>query len=297
MLVDKPDLNGRMAILEVHAQRISLAADVDLKVLAQRTPGLSGADLENILNEGALLAARAEGTEVSMANLEEAVDRILGGLEKKNRVINEQEKQRVAYHETGHALVATFTPQTDQVHKISIIPRGIAALGYTEQRPTEDRYLMAKSELEGRVDVLLGGRVAERIIFGEVSTGAANDLQRATDTVRAMLTQYGMGDTLGAVTYTARNQPVFLPHDSMLAPAAQDYSEATAAALDEELRSFMETREQRVEDLLREHDDLLKKVAKSLLVKEVLSGAEFAELVGPVAEQPPADAAPPQPGA
>ncbi len=279
VLVDKPDLNGRIAILEVHARRISLADDVDLKVLAQRTPGLSGADLENILNEGALLAARVDRNEVTMADLEEAVDRIVGGLEKKNRVINEQEKQRVAYHETGHALVAAFTPQTDQVHKISIIPRGIAALGYTEQRPTEDRYLMSKTELEGRVDVLLGGRVAERLTFGEVSTGAANDLQRATDMVRAMLTQYGMGDTLGPVTYTARNQPVFLPQDSLLAPAAKDYSEATAAALDEELRRFMETREERVEDLLRDHGDLLKKVAGVLLEKEVLSGAQFQELV------------------
>ena len=179
---------------------------VNLRALGQRTPGLSGADLENILNEGALLAARANRDEVTMADLDEAVDRIVGGLEKKNRVINAEEKKRVAYHETGHALVAAFTPKADKVHKISIIPRGIAALGYTEQRPTEDRYLMSTSELEGKVEVMLGGRVAEQVIFGEGSTGAANDLQRATDLVRAMLTQYGMGTTLGPVTYS-RPQP------------------------------------------------------------------------------------------
>ncbi|RJX36321.1 MAG: ATP-dependent metallopeptidase FtsH/Yme1/Tma family protein [Desulfarculus sp.] len=279
VLLDKPDLNGRLAILKVHARRISLADDVNLKVLAQRTPGLSGADLENILNEGALLAARADRNEVTMADLEEAVDRIMGGLEKKNRVINEQEKQRVAFHETGHALVAAFTPLTDKVHKISIIPRGIAALGYTEQRPTEDRYLMSQSELEGRVDVLLGGRVAERLHFGEVSTGAANDLQRATDMVRAMLTQYGMGQTLGAVTYNRRNQPVFLPQDSLLAPPAQEYSEATAAALDKELRQYMDGREKRVQELLQEHTDLLQAVAERLLKDEVLAGADFMAMV------------------
>jgi cell division protease FtsH len=279
VLVDKPDLNGRMAILEVHSQRITLADDVDLKVLAQRTPGLSGADLENVLNEGALLAARADRDEVTMADLEEAVDRIVGGLEKKNRVINAEEKKRVAYHETGHALTAAFTPKADKVHKISIIPRGIAALGYTEQRPTEDRYLMSQSELEGKVDVMLGGRVAERLIFHEVSTGAANDLQRATDLVRAMLTQYGMGTTLGPVTYNPRNQPVYLPQDSMFAPPSQEYSQATAAALDEELKRFMEDREQRVENLLTEHHALLEKVAQELLKEEVIDGARFQEII------------------
>ena len=291
VLVDKPDLNGRMAILEVHSQRITLADDVDLKVLAQRTPGLSGADLENVLNEGALLAARADRDEVTMADLEEAVDRIVGGLEKKNRVIDAEEKKRVAYHETGHALTAAFTPKVDKVHKISIIPRGIAALGYTEQRPTEDRYLMSQSELEGKVDVMLGGRVAERLIFNEVSTGAANDLQRATDLVRAMLTQYGMGTTLGPVTYSPRNQPVFLPQDSVFAPSGQGYSQATAAALDEELRRFMENREQRVEKLLTEHRALLEEVAQELLKEEVIDGARFQELIKAHGVSP----APPEP--
>jgi cell division protease FtsH len=279
VLVDKPDLNGRIAILEVHARRITLADDVSLKVLAQRTPGLSGADLENILNEGALLAARANRDEVTMADLEEAVDRVLGGLEKKNRVINQREKRIVAYHETGHAMVAALTPLTDPVHKISIIPRGIAALGYTEQRPTEDRYLMGRSELLSRVDVMLGGRVAERLICGEVSTGAANDLQRATDMVRAMLTQYGMGETLGPVTYTQRRQPIYLPNDSNYLPPSQEFSEATAAALDAELRSTMETEEEKVGKLLAEHRDLLEKIAGLLLEKEVLEGKEFLAII------------------
>lgn len=280
VLVDKPDLNGRIAILEVHAKRITLARDVNLETLAQRTPGLSGADLENILNEGALLAARANREEVTMADLEEAVDRIVGGLEKKNRVINAHEKSVVAHHETGHALVAALTPKTDRVHKISIIPRGIAALGYTEQRPTEDRYLMSQSELEARIDVLLGGRVAEKLSFGEVSTGAANDLMRATDMARAMLTQYGMGQTLGPVTYSRRNQPIFLPNDATMAPPPAEFSEATAAALDQELRVFMQKRQERVEELLASHRASLDKVAAALLDKEVLDGKEFYELAG-----------------
>lgn len=280
VLVDKPDLNGRLAILEVHAKRITLASDVKLRVLAQRTPGLSGADLENILNEGALLAGRAQRDEVTMADLEEAVDRIVGGLEKRNRVINEREKKTVAFHETGHAMVAAYTPLTDKVHKISIIPRGIAALGYTEQRPTEDRYLMSRSELVGKLDVLLGGRVAEKIIFGEVSTGAANDLQRATDLARAMLTQYGMGNTLGPVTYSRRNQPVFLPQDSSYMPPSQDYSEATAASLDDELRRLLEEREERVDQVLSEHRGQLESVAKKLLDQEVLDSKAFYAMLG-----------------
>ncbi len=280
VLVDKPDLNGRIAILKVHAKRIALADSVNLGVLAQRTPGLSGADLENILNEGALLAARTGRDEVTMADLEEAVDRIVGGLEKKNRVINEREKRIVAYHETGHALTAALTPQTDRVHKISIIPRGIAALGYTEQRPTEDRYLMSRSELVARVDVLLGGRVAEKLVFGEVSTGAANDLMRATDMARAMLTQYGMGETLGPVTYTRRSQPIFLPQDASLVPPAQEYSEATAAALDQELKTFLQQRQSHVEEMLTGHRQRLDQVADRLLEKEVIDGKEFYELAG-----------------
>jgi cell division protease FtsH len=185
----------------------------------------------------------------------------------------------VAYHETGHALVAALTPETDQVHKITIIPRGIAALGYTEQRPTEDRYLMTQSELMARIDVLLGGRVAEKIIFGEVSTGAANDLKRATDLARAMLSEYGMGQTLGPVTFTRRNQPVFLPSEGGLAPAGQEISESTAAALDKELSQLMLSREKRVAELLEDHHGLMDQVAGKLLEQEVLDGEEFNAMV------------------
>ncbi|MCB2189070.1 MAG: ATP-dependent zinc metalloprotease FtsH [Deltaproteobacteria bacterium] len=292
VLVDKPDLKGREAILAVHAKRLIMGPDVDLTVLAQRTPGLTGADLENVLNEGALLAARANRDTVTMEDLEGAVDRIIGGLEKKNRVINPREKKIVATHETGHALVAAFSPQADKVHKISIIPRGIAALGYTEQRPTEDRYLMGYSELLARVDVMLGGRVAEKLTFDEVSTGASNDLQRATDLVRAMLTQYGMGETLGPVTYNRRNQPVFMPSEGGLLSPGQEYSEATAAALDEELRRVLSKREKYVEELLKEHAALLQKVADQLLRDEVIDGKEFARLIdesGVKVPNPPAE--------
>jgi cell division protease FtsH len=280
VLVDKPDLNGREAILKVHASRIILARDVNLRVLAQRTPGLTGADLENILNEGALLAARARRREVTMADLEEAINRILGGLEKKNRVINEKEKRIVAFHETGHALVAAYTPKADPVHRISIVPRGIAALGYTEQRPIEDRYLMTYEELLGRIDVLLGGRVAERMIFGEVSTGAANDLKRATEMAWAMLSEYGMGKSLGPVTYSRRNQPIFLPSNTTMAPSAQEYSEATAAALDGELKDLLLEREKRVSQVLTDHRDKLDAVAERLLHEEVLEGKAFFGLLG-----------------
>ena len=184
VLVDKPDVNGREAILKVHAKNVKLGPGVDLRVVAQKTPGFSGADLANIINEAALLAARRRKQAVDMDDLSEAVDRVIGGLEKKNRVINPKEKEIVAYHETGHALVAAFTPGSDKVSKISIVPRGLGALGYTQQLPTEDRYLMTKGELLGKIDVLLGGRTAEELTFKEVSTGAHNDLQRATDIAR-----------------------------------------------------------------------------------------------------------------
>ncbi len=279
ILVDKPDLKGREAILKVHARKINLADDVDLKVVAQRTPGFSGADLENLLNEAALLAARAGRDKVTMADIEEAIDRILGGLEKKNRVINEREKRIVAYHESGHAIVAALTPGSDKVHKISIIPRGISALGYTQQRPTEDRYLLSYSELLARVDVLLGGRAAEKIVFKEVSTGAANDLQRATDLARAMITQYGMGKTLGPVTFAPPQQPMFLPQQAMLAPPQKEYSEATAAAVDQELKELLVSREEHVRQLLTSHRELLEEVAQKLLEKEVITGEEFEEIL------------------
>jgi len=278
VLVDRPDVNGREDILRVHAKKVVLAPSVDLSVIARKTPGFSGADLANAVNEAALLAARKNKDAVDMDDFEEAVDRIMGGLEKKNRVINPKEKQIVAFHETGHALVATYTPGSDAVHKISIVPRGIGALGWTQQLPTEDRYLMTKTELLGKIDVLLGGRAAERLVFGDISTGAHNDLQRATDIARAMVTEYGMGQTLGPATYPRQARPVFLtPDQSGL--AGRDYSEATAARLDIEVKDILEAADARVDALLVGKKELLEKVATALLEKEVLDEAEFQALI------------------
>ncbi|MYL83297.1 ATP-dependent zinc metalloprotease FtsH [Desulfovibrio aerotolerans] len=274
VLVDRPDVIGREQILTVHAKKIVLAPGVDLTVIARKTPGFSGADLANAINESALLAARKNKDAVDMDDLEEAVDRIMGGLEKKNRVINPKEKRVVAYHEAGHAIVATFTDGADAVHKISIVPRGIGALGWTQQLPTEDRYLMSQTELLGKIDVLLGGRAAERLIFGDVSTGAHNDLQRATDIAMAMVTEYGMGATLGQATYPRQNRPVFLsPDQSGL--ARREYSEATAARIDVEVKGILEAAYERVAALLTDRRAALERVAGVLLEKEVLDEAAF----------------------
>lgn len=278
VLVDRPDVNGRRAILEIHAKNIKLAADVDLEVIAQKTPGFSGADLANVVNEAALLAARRHKDAVGLAELDEAVDRLIGGLEKKNRVINPKEKKIVAYHEVGHALVAALTPGCDAVHKISIIPRGLAALGYTQQRPTEDRYLMSQKELKAKIDVLLGGRVAEKIMFQDVTTGAHNDLQRATDIARAMVSEYGMGETLGLSTYPRNQGPGFLGQQSAFG-ATREYSEETAARLDKEVRQILNQREDRVTELITNKKDTLIAVAKRLLEKEVLMEDEFIAMV------------------
>ena len=201
ILVDRPDLKERVAILAVHAKGIKLDLEVDLEIIARRTPGFTGADLANLVNEATLLAVRKGKEQVEAPEFEEAIDRIVAGLEKKNRVLNETEKKTVAYHETGHALVASFRKTAEKVHKISIVPRGIGALGYTMQLPTEDRFLMSKTELLEKIDVLLGGRAAEKIIFDEITTGAQNDLQRATDIARSMVAMYGMNEKLGQVTY------------------------------------------------------------------------------------------------
>jgi cell division protease FtsH len=277
VLVDRPDVNGRKAILEIHAKNIKLAGDVDLAVIAQKTPGFSGADLANVVNEAALLAARRHKDAVGLAELDEAVDRLIGGLEKKNRVINPKEKKIVAYHEVGHALVAALTPGCDAVHKISIIPRGLAALGYTQQRPTEDRYLMSQNELLAKIDVLLGGRVAEKIMFQDVTTGAHNDLQRATDIARAMVAEYGMGKTLGLSTYPRNPGPGFLGQSAF--GATREYSEETAACLDQEVRQILDQRENRVTGLINDKKETLIAVAKRLLEKEVLMEDEFMAMV------------------
>ena len=279
VLVDRPDRTGREAILAVHVKGVLLAPDVNLSVLAQRTPGFVGADLANLVNEAALLAARKHKSAVDMSDFEEAIDRVVAGLEKKNRLINPKEKRIVATHEVGHALVAAFTPGADQVHKISIIPRGIAALGYTQQLPTDDRYLMTREELLGKVDVLLGGRVAEETVFGEVSTGAHNDLQRATDIVRSIVVEYGMGHTLGPLTYS-RRRPLFLGDQAGYLPEGpREYSEATAEAVDGEMKQLMAERLQRVTELLRVKRPLLDRLANVLLEREVLEADEFKRLI------------------
>jgi cell division protease FtsH len=276
ILVDRPDLLGRIAVLEVHTRHVRLGPDVHLDVMARRTPGFTGADLANLVNEAALLAARQEKKEVTSTDFEQAIDRIVAGLEKKNRVLNEKEKRTVAYHETGHALVAAFRPTAEAVHKISIVPRGIGALGFTLQLPTEDRYLMSKTELLEKIDVLLGGRGAEITIFGDITTGAQNDLQRATEIAHSMVTLYGMTDRLGPVTYRQAPNPYLQPPGIL---PSKETSEDTARMIDHEVRAIIETRMQGVLNTVREHEDLLHAIAEILLEKETLEGAEFMDLV------------------
>jgi cell division protease FtsH len=280
VLVDRPDRLEREAILQVHAKHVKLAPDVDLQVVAQRTPGFVGADLANVVNEAALLAARHNKQQVDMQDFEEAVDRVVAGLEKKNRVINPQERRIVAVHETGHALVAAFTPDADKVHKISIVPRGIGALGYTQQLPTEDRYLMSREELESKIDVLFGGRAAEQLVFDTISTGAHDDLRRATEIARAMVLEYGMGEALGLMTFPRQRRPMFLGEQGGYYPGeGREYSEATAQALDAETKTILDERLEHVRQLLQDKRALLDRVSSLLLEKEVLEGEAFAQLV------------------
>jgi cell division protease FtsH len=271
--IDKPDIRGREAILRVHAKEIKLGAEVDLKKIAAMTPGFVGADLANLVNEAALVAARRNREEVTMADFQEAADRIIGGLEKRNRAMNPKEKEIVAYHESGHALVAMVLPNTDPVSKISIIPRGIAALGYTQQLPTEDRYLMTRQELLSRLKVLLGGRVSEEIIFGDISTGAQNDLQRATDIARRMVMEYGMSEKLGPLTYT--NEPHSAHLDLGLGPRQREFSESTAQLIDKEIAAIIAETHQKVTAILTEQQSMLEKLAKILLEKESMEGEEL----------------------
>ena len=266
--LDRPDLNGREKILLVHAKQVKLSPEVDLHAIAAKVPGFVGADLANLVNEAALLAARKGKEAVEAADFDEAIDRIIAGLEKKNRVMNPKEKETVAYHEAGHALVAECRPYADRVSKISIIPRGIAALGYTRQQPTEDRYLLKKTELLDRLDVLLGGRVAEEIIFGDVSTGAQDDLQRATDLARHMVTQFGMSERLGLATFEKANGEAFLRIP--MSPGEREYSERTAQAIDEEIGRILEEAHTRVTETLTVRREKLEGLAKLLLEKEVI---------------------------
>ena len=266
--IDRPDLNGRRQILEVHVKHVKLAANVDLAAVAARTPGFAGADLANLVNEATLRAAKHDKPAVEMSDFEEALDRIVAGLEERNRVMNPMERRFVAFHEAGHAVVAEMRKNTDRVSKVSIIPRGIAALGYTQQSPTEDRYLMRKSELLDRIDVLLGGRVAEKLVFDDVSTGAENDLQRATDMARHMITHYGMSESLGLVTFDTRPAPLYLNAPTI--PQPRTFSERTAEAIDGEVRRILDEARERVTETLTAHRATLDTLAALLLEKEVV---------------------------
>ena len=277
VVVDKPDVKGREAILIVHARNVKLAPSVDLKVLAARTPGMAGADLANIINEAALLAARKGKDAVDMADLEEAVDRVVGGLERKSRVLSEKERDIVAHHEIGHALVASSLPNADPVHKVTIIPRGVAALGATYQLPLEDRYLLTRGELEDRIAVLLGGRVAEEIIYGEVSTGAHNDLERATEMARLMVMQYGMSEQLGPMSFGGGPQAMFLRGSGL--PQEREYSEESARRIDGETRSIIDRIYDRARDLLTTRKRVLVEAAAELKQKETLEGDRLRQLL------------------
>ena len=276
VLLDRPDINGREAILKIHSRKVLLGPDVDLRKIAGLVPGFAGADLANLVNEAALLAARKDKETVGAAEFDAAIDRVVGGLEKKNRVMNPQEKEIVAFHESGHAIVAESVKHADPVHKISIIPRGIAALGYTQQQPTEDRYLMTRPELLDRLAVLLGGRVAEELVFGEISTGAQNDLQRATVIARSMVAEYGMSDRLGLVTYESARQPMFLPENYT---PNKTYSETKATQIDEEISAVMEQTHQRVRKILSERRKVLDNLAHLLSEKEVVQGEELRQML------------------
>ena len=274
VLVDKPDLLGREAILKIHSSGVKLAPEVDLKEVAKATPGFVGADLANIVNEAALLAVRGGRDTVSHRDLDEAIEKTIAGLEKKNRLINPREREIVAYHETGHALVAAFTPDADPVQKISIVPRGMGALGYTLQTPTEDRFLMTQEELIGRIDILLGGRAAEEIVFNKISTGASNDIMKSTDIARNMITEYGMSEKFKNMALSKRNGGYLEGGGSI-----KEYSEVTQQYIDEEISRLMDERYSYVKDMLIKHRDLLERITDHLMDTEIVSTEEFLAMI------------------
>ena len=283
IVVDRPDVKGREAILKVHLKDKKIAADIDLGVIARRTPGFVGADIANLVNEAALLAARQGKQIVEMDDFEEGIDRVLAGPERKSRLISPREKNIIAYHETGHALVAKHLPGSDPVHKISIIPRGHMALGYTLQLPEEDRFLMSKLELENKICILLGGRVAEELEFGDVTTGAGNDLERATQIARQMVMEFGMSDRLGLVKLGHKRQEIFLGRDIA---EERNYSEEIAYAIDQEIRNIIDSCYNKVRQILTDNSEDLAKVAKTLLEKEVIEGKELDAILGMEEELP-----------
>ncbi|HZR21951.1 MAG TPA: ATP-dependent zinc metalloprotease FtsH [Vicinamibacterales bacterium] len=277
VLVDKPDVKGREDILRIHVKGVKLADGVDLKVIAARTAGFAGADLANLVNEAALLAARNDKTAVDMKDFESAIDRLIAGLEKK-RVMSTKEREIVAYHESGHAIVASTLPGLDPVHKISIVQRGFGALGYTMQLPLEDRYLMQRRDLESQLAVLLGGRTAEEIALGEISTGAQNDLQRATDIARAMVTEFGMSDSLGAINYDGNKRARFL--DIPMPQERGLYAEQTAEKIDAEIKRIVTDAHNKAREILSANREKLESVTRRLLEVEVMEGDELRQLLG-----------------
>jgi cell division protease FtsH len=280
VLVDRPDRGGRVAILDVHLKKVTLGTDVDREQIAALTPGFSGADLANLVNEAALLATRRGAESVALADFTEAIERIVAGLEKRNRLLNLDERRIVAHHEMGHALLAMVVEGADPVHKVSIIPRGIGSLGYTIQRPTEDRFLMTQRELENKLTVLLGGRAAEHLVFERLSTGAADDLAKATEIARSMVTRYGMDARLGHAAYET-DRPAILG----VQPAAEmrAFSEETLAAIDAAVRAIVNAGFDRAFELLRKHRGVLERGARRLLEKETLGRQDLEELRGELA--------------
>ncbi|WP_204138299.1 ATP-dependent zinc metalloprotease FtsH [Halomicronema sp. CCY15110] len=284
VLVDRPALAGREAILKIHAEAVKLGDDVDLRAIATRTPGFAGADLANLVNEAALLAARNDRQAVAQADFAEAIERVVAGLEKKSRVLNDKEKKIVAYHEVGHALVGSLMPGSGKVEKISIVSRGMAALGYTLQLPTEDRFLMDEAELRGQIATLLGGRSAEEIVFNSITTGATNDLQRATDLAEQMVTTFGMSQVLGPLAYQQGARPMFL--DQGMPNARRSMSEETAQAIDREVKEIVETAHQQALATIRHNRDLLETITLQLLETEAIEGETLYQLLNQVQAAP-----------
>ncbi|MCI8393818.1 MAG: ATP-dependent zinc metalloprotease FtsH, partial [Clostridia bacterium] len=274
IVVSAPDVGAREQILEVHARKKRIADEVDLKTIAKNTSGFSGADLENVLNEAALLAARRNLDEIGMKEIEDAMVKVTMGPEKKTRVRSDKEKKLVAYHEAGHAVVSKFLPTQDDVHQISIVPRGMAG-GYTMYRPSEDKSFMSKSEMEEMIVSLLGGRVAESLILNDISTGASNDIERASKIARDMVSKYGMSETVGAIMFGAGQEEVFLGRDLA---QSKNYSEQTASVIDSETKNIIDKAYERAETILKEHIDKLHVVAGILLEKEKIDGEEFAKV-------------------
>lgn len=283
IMVPNPDLKGREEILKVHTRHIKLAPGVDLKVIARRTPGFVGSDIANLVNEAALLAAREDKKAVEMKELEEAIDRVIAGPQRKSRMISEREKKIIAYHEAGHTLVAKLIPGTDPIHKVSIIPRG-PALGYTLQLPLEDKYLATKTEITDKLTVFLGGRAAEELTFNELTTGAENDLHQATEVAHKMVCEYGMSDRLGPLTLRKKESEIFLGRDFT---AEKAYSEKTAEMIDEEVKKIMEDCRNRAKELLGKNRAKLDRLAKALIEKEILVGEEVEEILKHVEEVTP----------